>query len=379
MSILRLALVLGLVLAPLVDGGEVLWEFPTGFHNPQAQLVDAAKPEYLHVALKGGGVKVLHIGGAEPKEVGHVSKKELGGLDAMNLWQEGELLLVALGDFFKPGRPAGLALVNVSVPTFPVLISTWRSPEEMHGSAVVVCDPDRRYAYLGAMDHGVACFDISDRKAPKHLTTFQPDLDFPKRDPNRIQRPNARGMQLKGDRLFVCYDAGGVRVLDVSDPAKPKPIGRYINRGMKGKQSAYNNIHLAGNTAYVAIDYAGVEVLDISEPTRIRQLAWWNPWAAETNTNTWFNSPGHTNQIAYDARRKRLCLSAGDSELVVLDVFDPKKPRRLEGHGEPKNKQGAWGVGASADGEVVYVGYLKTIVPFRGTWSGVRAIRLARP
>ena len=142
---------------------------------------------------------------------------------------------------------------------------------------------------------------------------------------------------------------------------------------MKGKQSAYNNIHINGDIAYTAVDYAGFEVLDISNPKRIRQLAWWNPWKAETNANNWFNSPGHTNQIAYDQKKKLVHLSAGDSELITIDVSDPKNPKRRGGYGEPKNKQGVWGLCASRG--TIYLGYIRTIIPFRGSWAGIRAIR----
>ncbi len=360
---------------PSAHGAELLWEHATGFHNPQAQVVDASNPSYLYVALKGGGLKVLRVSGRAPDEVAHVPRRALADLDAMNLWLEGDLLLVALGDFFRQGRPAGMALIDVRRPREPAVISTWRSQIGMRGSAAVVCDPERRRAYLAAMHHGVLSFDISEPGAPRLLSTFQPDPDFPVRDPKPVQRPNARGLALRGDHLFVCYDAGGLRVLDVSDPAEPSEVARYLNRGMKGKQSAYNNIHLDGDTAYAAIDYAGVEVLDITDPRRVRQLAWWNPWRAETAGNLWLNSPGHTNQIAFDRRRKRVFLSAGGGGLVAIDVLDPRRPRRTEGYGEEGNGLGVWGLAMAPDGSVLYPGYIRTVLPFKGTWAGVKAVR----
>ena len=356
-------------------GADLVWEHPTGIENPQALVVDSNHPHFLHAAIKEGGVKVLRIGGAQPREVAHIKKSNLADLDAMNLWQERSSLFVALGSFFDPkGSAAGLAIIDVSNPIRPRVRSTWKSEQRLRGSAIVVCDKKRQRAFLGVMEHGVMIFDIADPENPTHLTTFRPDPNFPRKNPPKLQVPNARGMGLHGDHLYVCYDAGGIRVLDISDAARPRQIGRYINRAMDKKPSAYNNIHIDGDIAYAAVDYAGLEILDIRDPQRIRQLGWWNPWKAETNANLWFNSPGHTNQIAFDRERKLVHMSGGDSELVSIDVSDPSKPELDSQHGEPKNGQGVWGL--AAHGETVFLGYIRTLgVPFRGTWSGIRAVR----
>ncbi len=369
-SLVALITLTGAWTAPAAE--PVLWEYPTGRANPQALLVDGRRPDVLYVALKERGVEVLRIGDRAGR-IGGVGRGELAGLHAMNLWQRGDLLFVALGSFFDArGAHAGLGVVDVRDPRRPELLSVWKSKERRRGSAVVVAD--ERHAYLGAMDAGVMSFDVADPARPKHLATFQPDVHFPRRDPGKIQHPNARGMELKGDLLFVCYDAGGVRVLDVSDPAAPAEVGRYINSQMDHKQSAYNNITIDGDRAYLAIDYAGFEVLDVRDPKAMRQLAWWNPWDADTNANLWINSPGHTNQLVFDKRGRRVFLSAGDSELLVLDVADPRRPKPLPGYGEPKNNAGVWGL--AARGDTVYLAYIKTIVPFRGEWAGIRAIRV---
>ena len=141
---------------------------------------------------------------------------------------------------------------------------------------------------------------------------------------------------------------------------------------MKRKQQAYNNIVLNGNLAYIGVDYAGLEIVDISNPRKIRQVGWWNPWNAHTLKNLWLNSPGHINQVVLDARRKRVYLSAGDSELQIVDVSRPKTPKLVSHFGRPKNKLGVWGLAVS--GDYVYLAYIKTLIPFQGTWSGIKAV-----
>ena len=146
-------------------------------------------------------------------------------------------------------------------------------------------------------------FDVANSSSIRHLSTFQPDVDSPRKNPGLIQHPNACGLAIRGRLLFVANDAGGLRVLDMKDRTQPREIGRYINAAMARKQQAYNNIVIQGDRAYIAIDYAGLEIVDISNHRNIRQLGWWNPWDAHTLKNLWFNSPGHTNQLKLDASR----------------------------------------------------------------------------
>lgn len=354
---------------------ELSWEFPTPKFLPLAVASDSLDRPYLYVALKSGGLAVLDVADrtSAPRQVAGIDIKSLQQMDVMNLTQHGKMLYLALGGHFTaPGtKHAGLAIVSIANPAKPRLMSVWKSKEKLKGGAVVASDG--KYAYLGAMSSGVMAFDVSDPSTLRHLSTFQPDVNFPRKNPGRVQHPNSRGLAIRGSLLFVANDAGGLRVLDVKNRAKPKEIGRYINEAMARKPQAYNNIVIQGERAYIAVDYAGLEILDISNPRKIRQIGWWNPWDAHTLKNLWFNSPGHTNQLFLDAKRNLVYLSAGDSELRVVDVSRPQSPR-LAGHfGKPKNKLGVWGLGISKNH--IYLTYIKTAVPFQGTWSGIKAVK----
>jgi hypothetical protein len=249
-------------------------------------------------------------------------------------------------------------------------MSLWTSATTLKGSAVVLVSG--RYAYLGAMRAGVFIFDVSNPRAIVPVASILPDVNFPRPNPNSVQHPNARGLAIKGDLLFVAYDSGGIRVIDVADKARPREIARYINGAIRNKQQAYNNIVINGRLAYVAVDYCGIEILDISNPQAIRQTGWWNPWDCETMSNNWFNSPGHTNQLVLDASRRLVFLSAGDSELLAVDVKNPARPE-LAGHfGAPKDGRGTWGLAVTDRN--VFLTYIKAFIPFRGGWSGVTAL-----
>jgi hypothetical protein len=65
-------------------------------------------------------------------------------------------------------------------------------------------------------------------------------------------------------------------------------------------------------------------------------------------------------------------LSAGASELVAIDVSDPARPILAGQFKAPGTDQGAWGIAAAA--EETYVTYITALLPFRGTWSGIRGV-----
>jgi hypothetical protein len=350
-----------------------LWDFHTTSALPQSLVADRNGKPYLYLAQKEGGLVVLDLSqpGGGPKAVAEVPIRALGGLHAMNLVQEGDRLFIALGDLFAAaGSKAGLAIVDVSQPTQPRLLSLWTSTANLKGSAVVLVSG--RYAYLGAMREGVFIFDVSDPRIIVPVSTILPDVNFPRPNPNSVQHPNARGLAIEGNLLFVAYDSGGIRAIDVADKAKPREISRYVNAALRNKQQAYNNIVIKGRLAYAAVDYCGLEILDVGDPRAIRQIGWWNPWRCETMSNNWLNSPGHTNQLVVDAGRQLVYLSAGDSELQVVSVKDPMHPV-LAGHfGAPKDGRGTWGLAVTDRN--VFLTYIRALIPFRGGWAGVTAL-----
>ncbi len=73
-----------------------------------------------------------------------------------------------------------------------------------------------------------------------------------------------------------------------------------------------------------------------------------------------------------DRSTNEVFLSAGDSELQVLDVSNPRRPRLKTSFGRPKNKRGTWGVTVTRN--LIYLTYIKTFFPFRGGWAGIKAI-----
>ena len=357
---------------PPDPGGQLRWELATPGGLPLSAVRDAQGRPYLYLALKQGGVAVLHLDGASPPtEVARVHTTALGGLDAMTMVQRGTRLYVGLGDLFAAqGSKAGLAVIDVQAPEQPQVVARWISPSVLHGSAAVLVDGDN--AFLGAMRDGVFVFDVSQPDTARLVTTIVPDPDFPTPNPTAVQYPNARGLAIVGNLLYVADDAGGLRVIDVSNRGAPHEVGKYVNSAITGKQQAYNSVAVSNGTAYVAVDYCGLEILDVSNAAAITQRGWWNPWGCETSANTWFNSPGHTNQLILDASRHLAYLSAGASQLQVVDVADPSHPVPRGEFRSTSANQGAWGIANATD--ETYVLYITAFVPFVGTWTGIRSV-----
>ncbi len=86
-------------------------------------------------------------------------------------------------------------------------------------------------------------------------------------------RGTARDVAVQGKYAYVAAQAGGLVIVDVSDPTHPVPVGGYAsddpNRG------AVQGVAVAGNYAYLADGYAGLFVIDVSNPTNPQRVGEW--------------------------------------------------------------------------------------------------------
>src|SRR5205085_7057044 len=109
------------------------------------------------------------------------------------------------------------------------------------GSGIVKVEGN--YAYLGAMTHGLVILDVTDKNNIQFASRFVPSIYYPDANPTPSFY-NARGMEVKNDIVYLCYDAGGLRIINVQDKLNPVETGRYSNPVMNGLPRAYNNIIL---------------------------------------------------------------------------------------------------------------------------------------
>ena len=119
-----------------------------------------------------------------------------------------------------------------------------------HSYAVAVQGP---IAYLGVGPR-LVLLDVSDPARPAVLgrTGVLPGV--------------VQGVAVSGSHAYVAAGDGGLRVVDVSDPAHPREVGSCDTPG-----EAWG-VAVSGSYAYVAAGDAGLRIVDVSDPAHPREV-----------------------------------------------------------------------------------------------------------
>jgi hypothetical protein len=353
-------------------------EYQTASPNaPQTPLADRLNRPYLYVAAKDGGLLIFNISNINsPTLIYSITINQLDTLHVMNLHQEGNYLYLALGNFFGNVGSAvvqqpGMAIIDITNPSAPIIMDKWKYSVKERGASFITVQGN--YAYLSAMHKGLMILDITDKNNIQFVSEYQPDINFPTPSPTAAQMPNARGMAIRGDSVFLCYDAGGLRIINIANKNTPFQVRQYINTATT-KQQAYNNIVLNGSLAYIAVDYCGMEILNISNLSSISQTGWWNPYHCESLSNWWINSPGHANQLHYLASFNTVFLSMGGSQLRVLNVANPVTPDSCTGYGISGDGNGTWGL--DVYNNTIFLANFIAAIPYTSNWAGIKILSL---
>lgn len=335
---------------------------------PMTMIHDANGLNFLYVANKEAGVRIYDISNiASPALVKEIAVSAMGNMEPMNLSQSGNYLYIALGNHFNTSQNAGIAIIDVSTPKNAFVTDWWELPSSGGGSGIVKTEGN--YAFLGAMKNGLIILDITNKSDIKFSSQIVPDINYPTTNPNP-NLYNARGMEVKNDIVYLCYDAGGIRLINVKDKKNPKETGRFSNPALNGKPRAYNNLILDDTLLYVAVDYCGLEILNIKDTSDIKIAGKWNPYNCPVNN--WFTSPVHANEIQFNKNCRTLFLSVGKTDMIVLDVSDIASPDSCNYYGGASNDIGTWGIGLYKD--QIYLSYVCSLIPFTSNWAGLKIL-----
>ena len=112
---------------------------------------------------------------------------------------------------------------------------------------------------------GLDLYDVSDPSRPTRVGTDTPVIGTATRDVSLVQRPDGRVLALAANQ------SGGIRVVDVTAPAAPLPVGTFTTtssgRGCRPFSFAQGvATNASGSRAYAAFGDAGLVTLDISNP-----------------------------------------------------------------------------------------------------------------
>lgn len=212
--------------------------------------------------------------------VGH---SDLGGCgDGMQVLRYRDALYV--GHTGTSG--AGTSVLDVAEPSRPRLVRQWPAPEGTHTHKVQVADGllltnEEQFPYGGEPDDGV------------HR---------------------------------------GVVVHRIDDPFDPQPVGRW----RCGGRGAHRIVYTGGRLAHLSATPAGFTdriwvLLDVADPSAPVEVGrWWWPGQGPGETPSW---PAGERYAAHHAMIDGTVayLGYGDANLVVLDVADPARPRRIGG------------------------------------------------
>jgi hypothetical protein len=197
-----------------------------------------------------------------------------------------------------------LRIVDITDPRHPTQILAWGAkkdaglPVGAYGQCQPYCrgsvpdaylhsvalSPDGRTAYLSYWDLGVIILDVTEPTAPRWLGWFaEPQTD----------EGNTHSVAVAHDgKLMLVADEteappwGGLRLVDITDPANPRQVGGYETAdaasGRPGDAYAYS-IHNPltddrnPDRAYIAWYGDGVRLLSIADASQPGELASWVP------------------------------------------------------------------------------------------------------
>ncbi|MBL0315124.1 MAG: hypothetical protein IPP69_04830 [Flavobacteriales bacterium] len=198
-------------------------------------LPDELGRPYLYVASKEEGLKVVDIQ-STPQQVAQILTSSFSSLHVNSITQQGYYLFLAVGDSFNNGQSEGLVVIDVNDPENAVQTDFEIIPASSNGSGMVYVKGNR--AYLAGMSDGVGVFDVSDVFNVNFIAQFIPDINFPVQNPDP-EKVNARCILVEDNFLYLCYDAGGLRVLDITDENNISEIGHYSNPELDALPRAY--------------------------------------------------------------------------------------------------------------------------------------------
>ncbi len=354
-----------------------VWSIPYTPANtkiPMTTAYDNNGQNYLYVAARSQGLMIYDMANINvPVFSNSISIASLDSQYVMNLTQSGNYLFLAMGDHWDTtGTRASLAIINVANPAIPVIEDIWHSTDTVNGSAIVKVQGN--YAFLGGMQQGLFILDVSVKNNIQFVSQFIPPINWPDASGGPAKF-NARGMEVKNNILYLCYDNGGIRVIDITNKSVPVETGRYANAALIGKPRAYNNIYLNDSLLYVAHDFCGMEILNVKDTSNIQLLSWWNPRQCDVYYGLfdWWGSTLHMNEIVYDSACKTVFMSGGQTEIMAMNVADPYNPDSCEMFGTHTNNLGTWGISKYQD--KLFAAYIWAVIPFSSNFSGIKMIQ----
>lgn len=231
-----------------------------------------AKGDALYVGSGNHGVLIFDITDpADPKMVRGVPGDTF---DVHTLSVDGDRL------YAQAAGANQVLIFDVSKPLDPVLLTRYTVPADGNGLGY----PHDSFAYqdrlyINQMGQGYYVLDVGDPANPKPLGSYTYDAEiYNPTHANAVGTFGGRTIAFEGGENVNAH----LRVLDVTDPAHIVKIGEYALR----PQTSIHNMVLVGKRLYVAWYVEGLRVLDVSNPTQPQEIAYANTYRDSDESNS---------------------------------------------------------------------------------------------
>jgi hypothetical protein len=186
-------------------------------------------------------------------------------VEARSVYVEQDRLYVA-----SPQPRADVLIYDVSNDREPTLLSRYLVDDSIPeaGDRPVGAIVHGGRLYIGHWAYGLAVADVTDPSRPKKLGRF--------RYSGATSRSVVVGQVGNRTLAFESGESWGahLQVLDVSDPGHITQAGEYVLR----PESTVSGLALSGTKLYVAHNVDGLRVLDVSNPSQVREVGYYNTW-----------------------------------------------------------------------------------------------------
>lgn len=263
-----------------------------------------------------------------------VAHDDLGGHgDGMQVLRAGDALYV--GHHGASGM--GTSILDVADRRRPRLVRQWPAPPATHTHKVQVADGlllvnEEQFPLGGEPDdgerRGLAVYRLDDPFAPRRVGFWR----CGGRGVHRIVYTGGRYAHMSAtptgfaDRIWV--------VVDLADPARPREAARWWWPGQgpaeepafpAGERYAAHHALLDGDLAYLGYGHGNLVVLDVADLTRPRRVGHVG-WSPGGETHTCLPLPGRGLVVCTDEAVAPRCQE--ERKVVrVVDVSDPTAPR----------------------------------------------------
>jgi hypothetical protein len=226
-------------------------------------LKNPAKPEEIAKWWMPG----QHLaGGEKPTWSGYKNRLHhalrVGDEMWASCWHAG-LRVIDVSDIRKP-RTVGSYDYH---PPFPEPTHTvLKVPFKLGGRDVAVVMDEEHDHVPGRLHAGMWLFDVSDFADIKPISMFHvSELDSPW---SRVGRFGAHqpAEHMKDSRVYATWFSGGLRIIDIADPAQPREVGHFIPEPSAGQASPQSNdVDVDGRGLIYLLDRnQGLDILEYS-------------------------------------------------------------------------------------------------------------------